>query len=257
MIRKIKFYIKVMIKNPVFLISFLFNMFLLYVQHSVLEYNPFEFTKVFCFGFICSNLFLLITSTFLMYKKYDILDIYENNKFEKQIVIIFSGLIISLITAIPVIITILIFSNHTLPDIFFLKTIIHFLLLWTLSNLISLSIGTTIGSIIRNGFSIIIAFGIYSLFFSSLISISNNIFYNLFNIYDDLTIIYTENYMLVFDCAYFLDKTFILFLSFLVISIGNLFNNKNSKLLKRITLVLILSLILFTNIYLYNYFLFR
>lgn len=251
MIEKIKFYIKIMIKTPLLTISLLFNLFLIYKQRSILKHSLYGFSEVFCFGFIASNLFLLITSVVTMYKEFEVLQVYDNNQFRKQTSIILSGVIISMITSITAIIGIIIFSNPNFGYIDISKAIIHFLVIWNLSNLISLCIGTTIGVIIKNGFSLIISLAIYNLFIVRLFALSNSILYNLFNIFDDFTIIQRISYDSFFNLTYFTDKLFVILLSMLIISIGNLFNKKVT--LSKCLITIVLSMLLFLNIYIYKY----
>ena len=252
MLKTINFYHKIILKNPLSLISLLFTIFLIYVQHTAITSCILTFVETYCFGFICTNIFLLIISTYAMYKRYELLDIYEKNDLKKQLSIIFSGLLVSLIPLCLVILSIIFFSYNLYSFKIILEGICHFCFIWFTSNIISLAIGTTVGIIIKNKFSLLTSLVIYCLFPIRLYNLSDNIFYNLFNIYDDCTILIRNSSELLFSYSYFLDKAFIIVLSALVISIGHLFSTNKNNLLKHLFSIIFFITILLGNIYLYS-----
>lgn len=252
MLKTINFYFKIMLKNPLLPISLLFNAFLIYIQHNSINYSILTFVEIYCFGFICTNIFLLTISTYAMYKKYELLDIYEKNDLKKQLSIIFSGLLISLIPLCLVVLSIIFFSYKLYSFKIILEGICHFCFIWFTSNIISLAIGTTVGIIIKNKFSILTSLFIYFLFPISLYNLSDNIFYNLFNIYDDYTMLIRDPSELLFSYSYFIDKIFIIVLSALVISISRLFSTNKNNLLKQLFYIIFFITILLGNIYLYS-----
>lgn len=251
MILKIKFYLKLFLRNPLIFISMLFNLFLLYKQSPSLHYNPLMFSQVFCFGFMASNLFLLIISTFLMNKKYEVFELYEKNKLLKQISLVISGMLISIITSLPTIIVIFIFLYSKYSFLYILSIILHFLILWNLSNFICLCIGTVIGNIFNTNLCFLFSCGIYSLFIFRLYSLSESLFYNLFNIFDDSTIIFSYKTNIIFYIPYIIDKLFIFILSILILAIGNLFLQKNKYYKVNILLIFMLLIFLITISYIY------
>lgn len=231
MIKTARFYVGIMIKNPIFLLSILFNLFLITIQLDVLESSLFEFSKVFCFGIICSNLFTIIVSTYIMHKDYEILHFLENNILKKQLSIIITSLFISTVTALLPILSIIIFKNIHFESIFVFKAILHFFTIWTLSNLTATTIGSSIGIVCRNGFSTLLSFAIYSLFLLEFYSPSNNPLYKLFNIFDDYTLVSSNDISgQLFNKSYYLDKLFVLFLSLFILSIiAIIYTNKKCK----------------------------
>ncbi|MDG6885352.1 Uncharacterised protein [Clostridium perfringens] len=226
---QIQFYSKIIFKNPLFVISLFFNLFLTYLQSGALESSIYTFTEVFCYGFISSNLFLLVSTSYIMYKSYDILYIYEKNHIKKQISLLLAGMLISLIQLFMINIFIFIYTKSIYGHTEILKGIFHFCIIWISSNLISLSIGISISIIIRNSFAIIISFFVYLLFPLRLTNLSHSIFYNLFNIFDDSTIFIRNNYDNMFNISYFIDKFFILILVFFILFASNFFIKNISK----------------------------
>nr|KEH90382.1 hypothetical protein Z963_p0081 [Clostridium botulinum C/D str. It1] len=225
----IKFYIKIMIKNPLFFISLFFNVFLLYKQSSVLESSIFQFSQVFYFGFVCSNLFFLIISTYVTYKNYIILNFLEKNLLKKQVSIILSSIIVSTITSLIPILTMLILKNPIFQLKFVVTGVLHFFILWTLSNVLAATLGCCVGSISKNSTSMIVSPFIYSLFAYHSYNFSINPIWKLFNIYDDFTMVDISNICgHLFNKAYYFDKLFVVFLALFVFSLTCVFN-KNIK----------------------------
>lgn len=232
---------KVMIKNPMFIISILFNIFLIYKQYSVLQYSIFEFSQVFYFGFIASNLFFIVISTYITYKNYDILNFIEKSILEKQLAVIIASIIISTITSLIPILIMIIFKSPNFQHIFVLKGIIHFFIIWTLSNLLACVVGSTIGTICKNGFSIILSFAFFALFIKYSYGSYGSYIKQLFNIYDDFTFA-GMNYICgrIFNTFYYLDKLFILLISLLILSINCFINKRIKKTYSTIFLILTL-----------------
>lgn len=230
-----------MIKNPLFFISLLFNIFLIYKQHSALQVSMFEFVQVFYFGFIASNLFFLIISTYVMYKNYDIFNFIEKNVFKKQAAVIIGSIIISTVISLIPISVMIIFKNPNFQHIFVLKGIVHFFIIWTLSNLLACVVGSTIGSLCKNGFSMILSFVFFGLFIKYSYGSYGSYIKQLFNIYDDFTFA-GMNYICgrIFNTFYYLDKLFILLISLLILSITCFINKTIKKTYSTIFLILTL-----------------
>ncbi|MBW6411649.1 hypothetical protein [Clostridium weizhouense] len=247
----IRFYLKIMIKNPLFLIAILLNIFLTYKQCGALRQSIFVFSQVYCFGFICSNLFLLISSTYVMYKDYDILNLLENNILKKQLAIIITGFIISILTILIPMLVIIIFRNKSFEYSFDLRGIINFCIVWNLSNLIASVIGSTIGCICRNIFAMLLSIIVYGLFIFELYNPSTKVLYKLFNIFDDSTLM-GGNYICgeIFNTLYYLDKVFIVLIAALILSISFIVN-KNNKRLKYIIFIITIFLGMISIVY-YN-----
>ncbi|WP_252250647.1 hypothetical protein [Clostridium sp. ZBS13] len=249
----IKFYLKIMIKNPLFLIAILINIFLTYEQCGELRQSIFMFSEVYCFGFICSNLFLLISSTYVMYKDYDILNLLENNILKKQLAIIITSFIISILTIFIPMLAIIIFINKGFEYSFNLRGIIDFFIIWNLSNLIASVIGSTVGSICRNIFAMLFSTILYGLFVFELYDPSPNILYKLFNIFSDSTLM-GGNYICgeIFNTLYYLDKVFIVLIAALIITISFIVNNNNKRLKCSIFIIAILlgmgSIVYYNNV---------
>ncbi|KOC31255.1 hypothetical protein [Clostridium botulinum] len=244
-----EFYLKIMIKNPLFFISLFFNVFLLYKQSSALEFSMFEFSQVFYFGFICSNLFFLIISTYVTYKNYIILNFLEKNLLKKQISIILSSIIISTITSLIPILTMLILKNPIFQLKFVVTGVLHFFIIWILSNLLAATIGCFVGSICKNSTSMIISPFIYSLFAYHSYNSSSSPLWKLFNIYDDFTMIDISNICgHLFNRAYYFDKLFVVLLALFIFSLICAFN-KNIKRLYSGLFVCFTAACIFINVF--------
>lgn len=84
------FYIKVLLKSPIFISFIIFLLFLLFNITSSLEISIFKFVEVFYYGFISSNLFSLISSTLAISNRHENLIFFERNIIKKQTNIILS-----------------------------------------------------------------------------------------------------------------------------------------------------------------------
>lgn len=222
MINSIKFYTKVSTKNVFFLIAIFFILLLGLRTISVLETSLFQYTKFFYFGYICFNIFLIIISSSMIYKKYTVLTFLENRKIKKIITVFISGEIITLLAAIPIILLILFFKNPLFSLSTLLLSITHFLIVWICCNILALSIGITSAIILKNELSIILSLITYSLFiYLSYAHLPNTNINRYFNIFDDNTFIITNDLAgVILNSHYFIDKLFILLISGIILLIG-------------------------------------
>ena len=81
----IKFYLKVILKSPIFIISMIFNIFIMIVQITALNSSIHLYARINFYGYISFNLFLILVSTYIMSKKYEVSEFLENNLFKKYI----------------------------------------------------------------------------------------------------------------------------------------------------------------------------
>ena len=104
----IKFYLKVMLKSPIFIISMLFMIFIMIVQLSALNFSIHLYSRINFYGYISFNLFLLLSCTYVMNKNYELADFLEKNLFKKFISILLTSIIISsLVFIIPFVVIII------------------------------------------------------------------------------------------------------------------------------------------------------
>lgn len=246
MMQLTKFYTKIFVKTPIFILSLLFNMYIFIVQLKSLNLSILEYTGIISYAIIASNLFFLVATSSIISKRSEIMEFLEKNKFKRYLIIILSGFIISVITSIIPIMMILVFKNRSIELSFIVKGIFNFFIIWNLSNMISISIGAAIGVLLNKWFSLFISLAVYSFFPFNL---SNPLFKSpvitkFFNIYSDSTSIQT-NILCdeIFNISYICDKVFVLCLILLIIILVKILLDKNRKILDGIAFVSILFLI--------------
>lgn len=155
-----------------------------------------------------------------MSKDFDILSYFEKDIVRKQRVILLSTFLISLIMAVFPILLILTTKNSMIGLPITLKGIGHFIIILLLSNLIATLIGSTVGIIVKNDFSILISGAIYGLLLLESTQISNTLIHKYLNIFDDyLTVSSNTLSEVIFNGTYYLDKLFLLLLILLIHSL--------------------------------------
>ncbi len=252
MIKLTKFYTKIFVRTPIFIISLLFNIYIFIVQLKSLNLSILEYTGIISYAIIASNLFFLVTTSSIISKKSEFMDFLEKNKFKRYLTIIMSGSIISVITSILPIIIILAFKNNNIGFYFVITGILNFFIIWNLSNIISISIGASIGILLNRWISIFLSLAIYGFFPFNLNNplFKSQVLNKLFNIYSDSTSIQT-NILCdeIFNFSYILDKLFVLWLILLIIIIVKILLDKSRKILSGIAFISIILLIVFTIIF--------
>ncbi|MGE7622977.1 hypothetical protein ACQKMD_07965 [Viridibacillus sp. NPDC096237] len=87
--------------------------------------------------------------------------------------------------------------------------------------MLAATIGSTMGLLLKNGFSIFVSIAIYSLFLWESAKVTNTPLHKFFNIFDDYTYIFSNNISgVLFNTPYFLDKLFVVFLILLILFIS-------------------------------------
>lgn len=246
MIKSSIYYSKVLIKNPLFVFFTLFIFIYLFYTKDILNVSVFEFDKYFYYGFIISNLFFLITASIAMNKSYKILDFFERSIIKKQLTILLASMFLSVSISVIPIAFIMWFKNNSIDSETTAMGILHFIILWILTNLLASTIGTSIGAIIKNSWSILVSLIFYSLFVWRSLSLKNMVFQKTLNIFDDnIRVVANDLLGTVFNLQYFLDKLFVLLLILILISIVGLFSNiKKRMFYVVIALVCVISVVL-------------
>ncbi|MGM9979586.1 MAG: hypothetical protein ACI33J_12360 [Clostridium sp.] len=232
MIKLSLFYFKKTIKSPLLIIALVINIFLTTKIIGVLDTSLFKFTQVYYYAIICTNLFMLISTASIMSKNYEVLSFLERDKWRKVIVTLLSSIYITLALSILPIGTMLIFNN-SVTDMYFIKNaILHFLVIWMLSNILAAVIGSTAGLIIQNGFASVIAIVAYSLFLWESQKITKGIFHRYINIFDDHTFVEYNNLSgPIFNNAYIMDKIFLILLIIFILLVAYSFYSYSKKLI--------------------------
>ncbi|NOW06527.1 hypothetical protein [Clostridium beijerinckii] len=263
MIKLAKFYVKIFVKTPIFIILLLFNMYIFILQLKSLNLSILEYTGIISYAIIASNLFFLVATSSIVSRRSEIMGFLEGNKFKRYLTIIFSGSIISIITSIIPMTIILIFKNNNIESYFVVSGILNFFIIWNLSNMLSISIGASVGVLLNRWISVFVSLAIYSFFPFNLNDplFNSQVLNKLFNIYSDSTSIKT-NILCdeILNLSYILDKLFVLGLILLMIIIVKILLDKRKKILNGISFVSIVLQISFTIVasnndvaYIHNY----
>lgn len=248
MLKLAKFYTKIFFKSPIFLLSLIFNIFIFTVQIRSLEHSSIlTYTSVICYAIISSNLFFLVSSSFIMSKKSEVMSFLEENKFNKFLVIILAGLITSIATSIIPIALILLLKNSNIQAFFVFKGILNLFIIWNLSNVISISIGAAMGAVLKKWVSIFLSLVVYSIFPINLFSpfFGFGVISRFLNIYGDSTTI-PKNILSddIINLLYICDKLFVVCLILLVVTMVKILLDKN----KRVVSILAFCLVIVTTI---------
>lgn len=213
MIKTSKFYTKFIIKSPIFILTLLFISFMYIFNKNILKISINYFSVYSCYAIMASNLFSVISATKVMNKDYEVMKYLEKDIFKKYIATIFSSLIISVIITIISLCFMIFFANNNLNTFFAIKGIIHFILIFNLSNLLAATIGATVGLYIRKWFSYFISLGLFGFFIKQVFNLPNTIINRFINVYSDDTII--EKSLIseqIFNFLYWIDKFFVVIL---------------------------------------------
>lgn len=226
----IKFYLKVILKSPIFIISMIFNIFIMIVQITALNSSIHLYARINFYGYISFNLFLILVSTYIMSKKYEVSEFLENNLFKKYINIFFTNIVISSLVFLLPMVVIIIYTWNKISFVDFYQGILNYFILWILSNSLAALIGCTIGMFIRKWYSYIISIIIYIGYMSIIYGPSKSNLYKLFCVFSD-NIFINENRLapVLFNINYYLDKFFIILFILLIIDIAYLFLDTNTK----------------------------
>lgn len=246
----IYFYLKVSMKSSLFFLVLLAVIPLTLRINGTINISTFHFTKYSYLTFVCLNLFFLISSTLVLQRKLEIMDFFEKDTWKYICKIYISNFLIMSIIGIFGIVMMLIFKNPFTSNEFLLMGIIHFLIIYYSSNLLSMSIGIGVAYLMKNQFAIVVSLIIFVLLLRLPYMIPpDNLFGRLFNFYDDDTFFITNDLAgVLFNVSYFLDKIFIvLFILFFTLLIRFLIY-RNKKILNIGILTILLIFALFVGI---------
>lgn len=234
----IKFYLKVMLKSPIFIMSMLFTIFIMMVQISALNSSIHLYARINFYGYISFNLFLLLSCTYVMNKKYELAEFLERNLFKKFIYTFFTSIVISSLVFILPMLVIIIYKWNKISFIDFYQGIFNYFILWSLSNCLSALIGCTIGILVRKWYSYIISFILYLGYISYIYGPPKSVLDRLMCVFSDNIFINQNNLApILFNASYYLDKCFIILFIIAIINLVYLTIGK-----KKISLISLISL---------------
>ncbi len=250
--KEIIYYFKLYIKNIIFIILIISLLFLIYVQFGEIENSIFEFMRGQSFAIIGLSLMINILVVYVIGMDYEIDDYYTKNKTYSFFKKYFSAIILSTILFLLPLFAILITKPNI--DYYFYKSIINFFMVWIISNILSITIGSFIAFYIKGSYKYIISLILIFIFLFPnifLVKIVNRdpILYNLFNILDDkINSPINPMSFLLLNKSYFFDKIFtVIIILFLLLLIINKLSIK-----KRYLNILFLIMLVFSQVFIVN-----
>ncbi|MGM7634428.1 hypothetical protein [Bacillus sp. Hm123] len=225
------FYIKKILKSPLFIVALLFNLYLTKENIDVLETKLFSFVGYYYFAYICANLYMIISSASIMSKDYEVLSFLERDRCKKMIVTLYSSAMIAIIMFILPLGTVLIFNKTITDHQFVVNVLLHFFIIWTSSNILATTIGAAAGMILKNTLAPIVAIGVYGLFLYQSQIPTHRFLRKYINFFDDHTFV-ESNHLSgpIFNNSYIMDKLFIILLIVLIIMLLYSFYSNGKKI---------------------------
>ncbi|MEG1416847.1 MAG: hypothetical protein RSC49_09650 [Clostridium sp.] len=221
-----------MIKNIISPFIFLIVLYFAFIQSGAIPNGINLYTSVSSFGLMGSTIGILILCTHISGKRYEILTYLSKNKFKRFLSIFLASIYIVTITYVINMLFILFHMNYSVDYIFNIKCILHFTLIWYLSNILAVTIGVFVGTFVGGfGRYILSMIAIAPFFVSIYTHINGSVGLLLINIFDDKLRVAKNNIAgVVFNKFYMLDKLFIfLIIIFLIIIVYIYFRNIKLK----------------------------
>ncbi|GFN35539.1 hypothetical protein [Tepidimicrobium xylanilyticum] len=204
-----KFYFKIYLKNIIFIFILLSVGFFSFYNRETLIISILEFTVGSTYALFCTTAGLMILGAYISGKDYEIIDVLETNKYKAYLSNIITGIkIITLLLLIPGIM-ILLYSNILNINYYQIKEMLHFIIIWYVSNIFTLVLGATIGFFVKSLLRYIICIFLFLPLTSGLKPV-NLLKYRLLNIFEDkITAPVNYGSPVIFNLFYALDKLFI------------------------------------------------
>lgn len=212
------YYFKNLTRSALLYVMILCIAGLLYSMWSTASLDD-TFTTYFYYGFIVVNLYFLLAATLLMSKPSAIQQFLERSIVQKQCAILAALFIINLLMVIGISIILLTLGQQVTPS-----HLLHFAIVFTLSNLLAATIGSFFSALLPRIAALLVALLVYAFFiWHSLQNYSMiSAFERMLTIYDD-SMMRWENLLIgeVFDTSYIIDKLgIVLFIVMLVNLLG-------------------------------------
>lgn len=223
-----KFYFKIYLKNIIFVFILFSVCFFTLHNRGILDISVIDFTVGSTYALFCTTVGIMMLSTFISGKNYEIINTMETNKYKAYLSNIIAGVkVITLLLLIPVVV-ILLYADIKNINYYQIKQILHFVIIWYMSNVFTLIIGATTGFFVKNFLRYIICILLFlplTLGMQPLPSLT----YRLLNIFED-RITSPVNYgsPVIFNLFYLLDKLFIIAIILFMLIIVYLKANKKS-----------------------------
>lgn len=228
------FYSKVSLKSLYFLVAMTATLLDVFTRLiGTLEDSVFLYTKYFLIPFIFFHIYLLITSSSMMYREYKVLSFLEKEKGRKMIAILLANLTITMSFGLLSVLIILIFKNPLFSYTTVLMGIGHFLIILFIGSFFAITIGISAASIVKNELSIVVSLGVYGLMIAATFgSLSDKLLVSYLQVFlaDDTFIVFNEVAGVLFTREYFVDKLVVIFLGVFILSVVYLlFHSSGSK----------------------------
>lgn len=232
MIKISMFYTKVITKSILFWITVLVSILLTIMTATLMKMSVFQYIESSYPVYIVMNLFVLVSTSSLIHKNTDILSYLERDPLEKQIQVFLSILlIIGIFSLLPI--TLLIIIHSPLVGMnFLLIEIIHFLMIWLLSNAFAAAIGVTVSTVFKNEWSVILSILVYVFVLVTLHGEGpDRPIYRFMNLFGDQTFISTNHLAGVLsNASYYMDKLFVVLVIVSMILLNGILLSKKKRL---------------------------
>lgn len=210
------YYFKNLTRSALLYVMLLCIAGLLYSMWSTASLDD-TFTTYFYYGFIVVNLYFLLAATLLMSKPSAIQQFLERSIVQKQCAILGALFIINLLMVIGISIILLTLGQQVTPS-----HLLHFAIVFTLSNLLAATIGSFFSAVLPRIAALLVALLVYAFFIWHSLQNDSMIsaFERMLTIYDD-SMMRWENLLIgeVFDTSYIIDKLGIVLLIVMIISL--------------------------------------
>lgn len=243
--KSFRFYVKLIIKNPVFYATILLNFYFFYFLYFALQTSSVEYVTFTYYLNIMINLALLFLGYYYAINNRSVHLFYERDVLKKGIVLVGSLLLVNLVFICMNAIYIYLFGQY-----FVFKGILYLAILFTISSLLSGIIGVSSGLIFKKLGAIMIPLVFYGLFIFSSLTYEPP-FSTFFNLYADNLRMERNSFISIpFNLSFWLDKLFILGISTILLFLALAIVTKKRRL-KLISFMGIISFILL-NIFIMN-----
>lgn len=222
--KSLQFYVKLMLKNPIFYVVILLNLYFFYFLYFALRTSSIEFVTYTYYLNIIMNLATLFLGYYYAMNKKWIHLFYERDLWEKGSRLMFSLLLIVCIYIFMNAIYMILFGED-----FVIKGLFYLIILFSVSTLLASTIGVISGVLFNRLWAIIFPLAFYSLFIFSSLTYRPP-FVTFFNLYaDNLRLERNSLIGIQFNAIFWLDKLFIIVICLIFLCVATTILTKIRK----------------------------
>ncbi|KXH78360.1 hypothetical protein [Sporosarcina sp. HYO08] len=255
MLKSSLFYTKVSLKSIYFIIAMAVTFLDIFTRLiDTLDISIFLYTKYFLIPFIFFHIYLLITSSSMMYQEFKVLSFLEKEKGRKMIAVVLANIFVTIGFGLLSVLIMLIFKNSLFSFSTVVRGIGHFLIILLTGSVLAISIGISTAAFIKNERSIVVSLAIYGLLIAVTFGdLSDNLITNYLRAFlpDDTFIVFNEIAGVLLTKEYFADKLVVLCMSVFILSMTYLLITTTKR--KRYFIVPTLALSAFSFLTIYGF----